>query len=106
MLQDGGISARLISMHTLKPIDKKAVEHALDSTRAIFTIEEHNIIGGLGSAVCEIVCEQDRKVFLRRIGIPDTYSTVIGSHDYLRNAYSLTPEKIYGKIKDDIKSML
>ena len=103
ILQGYGLSTRLLSMHTVKPIDTEAVLKASRETGTIFTIEEHSIIGGLGSAVSEIVSESDTKTVFRRIGIPDSFASVVGSHEYLRYIYSLTPEKISEKIQDVIK---
>lgn len=104
ILQNKGLSPRLLSMHTVKPIDKDAILNAAKETAAIFTVEEHSILGGLGSSVSEVVAENDDKVLFRRIGIPDSYAHVVGSHEYLRDIYSLTPDKIAEKIRDSVKT--
>ena len=57
MLAKEGINARVINIHTLKPIDKETILKAARETGALVTVEEHSIIGGLGSAVSEVVCE-------------------------------------------------
>lgn len=71
-LEEKGINARLINMHTIKPIDKDIIIKAAKETGKIITIEEHNIIGGLGEAVCSVTSE-NCPVPVTRIGIEDTY---------------------------------
>ncbi len=71
-LEEDGISARVIDMHTVKPLDSDLVEQAARETGAIVTVEEHNVHGGLGSAVCEAVCER-HPVPVVRVGIPDRF---------------------------------
>lgn len=70
-LQSVDISIRVIDMHTIKPIDKKVIIKAVEETGAIVTVEDHNVIGGLGSAVAEVVAEYGKRVELKRIGIHD-----------------------------------
>jgi len=93
-LQENGISVRLISMHTIKPIDKEIILRAAKETKAIFTVEEHNIIGGLGSAVAEILAESGSNVLFKRIAVPDNLIKDIGSQNYLREKFGLTAEAI------------
>ena len=71
-LQTRGIMARVIDMHTLKPIDRRIIENAARETKGIITVEEHSIFGGLGGAVAEIVT-QAHPVPMRILGIPDEY---------------------------------
>ncbi len=71
-LRELGIDARVIDMHTVKPLDSDRVAQAARDTGAIVTLEEHNVYGGLGSAVCEAVCER-YPVPVKRIGIPDRF---------------------------------
>lgn len=68
-LEKDGINARVIDMHTIKPIDKDAIIKAVDETGKIVTVEDHNIIGGLGSAVAEVIAEYGRAVRFRRMGL-------------------------------------
>ncbi|MHA1409547.1 MAG: transketolase family protein [Candidatus Odinarchaeia archaeon] len=89
-----GIDIRLISMHTVKPIDRDCILESARKTNAIFAIEEHSIIGGLGSAVAEVLAESPNSVFFRRFGIPDTFASVVGSQAYLRERVSLSVNKI------------
>jgi len=89
-----GIHARVLSMHTLKPLDAQAIKNAALQTGGILTIEEHNIIGGLGSAVAEVLAEHRLGVPFLRMGIPDTFSKVIGDQDFLKEKHGLSVKNI------------
>ena len=91
-LEEKGISVRLISMPFIKPIDKKVILEAAKETKAIFTIEEHNIIGGLGTAIAEVLAESDESISFKRIALPDAFPSEIGGWAYLRKLYGLSPE--------------
>jgi transketolase len=93
-----GISARVIDIHTIKPIDKDIIIKATKETKAIVTVEEHNILGGLGSAVAEVVVENS-PVPMKMIGINDTFGES-GKPDQLLEKYGLTPENIFNKVKE------
>ncbi|MDD3336326.1 MAG: transketolase C-terminal domain-containing protein [Eubacteriales bacterium] len=71
-LTQQGVSVRLLDMHTIKPLDVEAVKAAANQTKGIVTVEDHNIINGLGSAVCEVVAEMGNAK-VKRIGIPDCF---------------------------------
>lgn len=88
-----GIRARIIEMPCVKPIDAEAILAAVKDCGQLVTVEEHNIIGGLGSAVCEVVCNADRPCRVTRIGIDDLY-TESAPHDQLLDKYNLSPEHI------------
>jgi transketolase len=92
-LRAAGVAARVINMHTLKPLDVAAVVAAAQETRGLVTVEEHNIIGGLGSAVAEAACEH-APAPLRRVGIEDRFCDRVGGHEDLLAAYGVTPERI------------
>ncbi|MBQ8911323.1 MAG: transketolase family protein [Clostridia bacterium] len=96
-LAEEGIDARVINMATIKPIDKDILVKASKETGAIVTAEEHNIIGGLGSAVCEVLSEEAPCV-VERVGIADTFGRS-GSVDELLEYYHLTPAEIVSKAK-------
>ena len=96
-LQEQGISARVINMATIKPIDRAAIEKAARETGAIVTAEEHNIIGGLGSAVAEVVCETC-PVPVLRVGVEDTFGQS-GPAAELLQLYGLTAEHIVEKAR-------
>jgi len=103
-LAQQGIESRVLSMHTIKPLDKAAVLSAAAETGAIVTIEEHTIIGGLGGAVAEVLSEGNNpNVAFMRIGIPDEFCTQVGSQEYLREIYSLSVEGIVSSVKKFIE---
>lgn len=91
-LQSLNISARVIDMHTLKPLDKESVFKAMNETEAILTVEEHSIHGGLGAAVAELVV-QNKPVPMKIIGIPDENS-VHGSSKEIFQHYGITADNI------------
>lgn len=72
-LEEEGFSVGVIDMHTIKPIDKDAVIHATKKSGAIITVEDHNILGGLGSIVADVLMEAGVFARLKKIGIPDTF---------------------------------
>ena len=97
MLASEGISARVINIHTIKPLDEEIVVKAAMETGAIVTAEEHNIIGGLGGAVAETVCEKC-PVPVVRVGVEDKFGHS-GKVPALLELYGLTPENIVEKAK-------
>jgi transketolase len=99
LLQEQNINARVISMHTIKPIDKDSIIAAANETGGIVTIEEHNIDGGLGSAVTEVCMDNGvtPKVFLR-IGLDNKYSSIVGTQDYLKEYYGINQVAIVQKV--------
>lgn len=92
-LQERGISARVVDMFTIKPLDTAAVVAAARETRAVVSIENHNIYGGLGSAVAEALAENQCSVPFRRIGFPDTVGET-GTLDYMKQHFGLDSESI------------
>ena len=95
-----GIQARILSMHTIKPLDAEAVLAAERETGAIITIEEHSIIGGLGSAVAEMLAESGSShALFKRIGINNSFCTEVGTQEHLRKVYSLSVEDIVVTVK-------
>lgn len=94
-LAEQGRAARILSMHTLKPLDTEAILAAAVETRALLTLEQHSIIGGLGSAVAEVLAEMPGvHVPFRRIGLPSAFSPRVGSQHYLEEQNGLTEEPI------------
>lgn len=91
-LRQQGVQARVLDMHTIKPLDQAAVERAAVETGAIVTAEEHLLEGGLGAAVARAVTET-RPVPMEYVGIHDRYAQS-GKPEELMEAYGLTPEKI------------
>lgn len=94
ILKRSGIHARVLSMHTIKPLDHEAIMRSARETGAVVTIEEHSIIGGLGSAVAEVLAESAANPLFRRIGVRDVFSHTVGDQAWLRDFHGLTAEKI------------
>ena len=97
ILEQEGISARVLDMFTIKPIDKEAVIAAAKDTGAIVTAENHSINNGLGSAVAEVLCE-NIPTPIARIGSQDEFGEV-GPVDYLKERFGLTAENIVAAAK-------
>ena len=99
-----GIDAEVINIHTIKPIDKEAVIASASATKRVFTVEEHSIIGGLGSAVSEVISESDipERVKITRIGINDEFGQS-GQAGELMHAYKLDSEGIAERILQELK---
>ena len=100
MLKVEGISARVIDMHTIKPIDRELILKAADETGAIVTAEEHNIIGGLGGAVAEVL-SSERPIPLERVGVNDCFGHS-GHPEELLMHYGLAPEDVAAAAKKAI----
>lgn len=88
-LKSEGRKPYLISMHTIKPLDKECLLSLINKGVEIHTLEEHSIIGGLGSAVAEVIAESGNGIKFKRIGIPDEFSHYIGSQKYIKKQFGL-----------------
>ena len=99
-LEAKGINARLINMHTIKPLDKDIIIKAAKETKMLFTVEEHSIIGGLGSAVCECLAE-NHPAKVVRIGMRDRFGES-GPAAELIHKYGLDAEGIVKTVKENI----
>lgn len=97
MLKAEGISARILNMHTIKPIDKESIVAAAKETGAIVTAEEHSVLGGLGGAVSEVVCETV-PVPVVRLGVEDKFGSS-GPAVEMLHRYGLDAEHIVEKVK-------
>ena len=97
MLEKDGISVRVINIHTIKPLDEEIVAKAANETGKIVTVEEHSIIGGLGSAVCDVVAEK-APAKVMKIGINDVYGESGPALELIKK-YGLDAESIYKKVK-------
>ena len=100
MLEKDGIDARIINIHTIKPIDEDILVKAAKETKKLFTVEEHSIIGGLGSAVCDVLCEK-YPAPVYKIGIRDKFGES-GPAVELLHKYLLDAEGIYQQIKENL----
>tara|TARA_B100000963_G_scaffold143536_2_gene125061 strand:+ start:6432 stop:7349 length:918 start_codon:yes stop_codon:yes gene_type:complete len=100
LLEKNSISARILNMHTIKPLDIESIQQACIETSGILTVEENSILGGLGGAVAEACLESEcRPSFFSRIGMHDEYSSVVGDQHYLRNYYGLDRLSIMERVK-------
>jgi transketolase len=94
-----GIHARVLSMHTLKPLDEESVLNAARETQAVVTIEEHSCVGGLGGAVAELLAESGlRRIRFKRCALPSAFISLVGSQEYLRAQYGLSEDGILNTI--------
>lgn len=101
LLAADGIDAEIINIHTIKPIDRELVVQSASKTGKVVTVEEHSVIGGLGSAVCDVLCEEVPTRLLK-IGINDVYGES-GPALELIHKYGLDAEGIAKKIKAFVK---
>jgi len=97
ILSEQGISTKVVNMHTIKPLDTAAIEKACAASKLIVTVEEHSIVGGLGSAVAEYKTEFKNAPPQLIIGLPDKYGEA-GKHRYLLEKHGLTSKQIAGRI--------
>ena len=79
--KENNLTARVINMHTIKPIDREAILAAVDDTRCILTVEDHSIIGGLGSTVADVIAESGKGCIFKIVGIPDEFSIIGDTKD-------------------------
>lgn len=99
-----GFKPIVYTFPTVKPIDKEVIEECAKKCEIIVTCEEHNIVGGFGSAVAEVMAEmQDKRAFLLRVGLEDTYASRVGNQKYLRQQYGMDAKSIVEKIKKIIQ---
>ena len=96
LLEEDGINAEIINIHTIKPIDEEAIISSVKKTGAAVTVENHNIIGGLRSAVAEVLAENYPTV-MRSIGIKDSFGEV-GKMPYLKEIYNMTAKDIVNAV--------
>ncbi len=96
ILKQKNIDVRVVDMHTIKPIDKELIVKCANETDKLYTVEDHSIIGGLGSAVCEVLCDSAPKK-VTRIGINDEFGQS-GKWQELMAYYGITAEKIAERI--------
>lgn len=102
MLKNKGLSVNLVSMPSIKPLDENLILECAKITKAIFTIEEHFLIGGLGSAVAEVLAESNTSIIFKRIAVPDRFTKVIGLQEYMRKANGLSCDQIVETIRRNL----
>lgn len=103
-LYDHGHKAALYSMHTIKPIDKELIASLASSHKYIVTVEEHTVVGGLGSAVAEVLAQMPSpRAQLKIIGLQDCFSSVVGDQEYLRGVYGLSVNAIVHSVEEFVR---
>ncbi|MFD1179397.1 transketolase family protein [Paenibacillus puldeungensis] len=103
ILAMAGIDCAVYSFPSVKPLDKATILELADKMDYIFTLEEHNIIGGFGGAVSEVIAEQRTRAVVVRMGLNDEYTSMVGSQSYLREYYGLDGESISKRILNKLK---
>ena len=98
-LQNEGIQARVINIHTIKPIDREIILQAVEETGKIVTIEDHNIIGGLGSAVAEVIAESGKGVAFKRLGLQG-FSNGYGTYTLVKEMNGIGVERIVSELRE------
>ena len=93
LLADNGVRARVVNVHTLKPLDRVAILAEARHSRLLVTYEDHNRIGGLGSAVAGVVLA-DRPVPVLSFGVPDQYCAQTAEYDEMLVRYGLGPDNV------------
>ena len=107
ILMKEGISLKIISMHTIKPIDVEFVVDACKKTPVLITLEEHTVIGGLGGAVSEIIAENSfNNLTFKRMGLEKGFSSIVGSQRYLRKMYKIDSTEVVNTIKRLLRGKL
>lgn len=104
LLEAEGVSASVVNMHTVKPLDISTINESTESNIPIVTIEEHSVLGGLGSAVAEVIAESNTSSRLLRIGIEDKFPKV-GSYQYVLEQTGLTAVDVRNKISNFMKNI-
>jgi transketolase len=99
-LEADGVSVGVINMCSIKPLDIAAIEQAASESRAIITVEEQQITGGLGSAVAEVVAERGLAVKFKRMGIPDMFVEDLGDWTYTRQSVNLTAKDVHRQARE------
>ena len=99
MAESDDLSVRVLNVHTVKPIDREAIMKAVEETRRIVTFEDHNVYGGLGSAVADVIAESGKGCAFEKVGIPDCYCEV-GYPEDLYSHYNLDTDGIIAKVRE------
>ena len=102
-LRQKGLAITLVNMHTLKPLDVTLIKDISAKHQAIFSVEEHSVHGGLGSALAEVLLQNSYRGFFKIIGIPEEPNTFIGTAEYLREKHGLSPRKIADCVLHQLK---
>ena len=102
-LKDEGMNVAVVNIHTIKPIDREAIQHWAQKVDHIFTAEDHNVMGGLGSAVADVMAESGEKAKLHKIGVEDTFGES-GTPEALYEKHGLDAQGIARRIKTELQN--
>lgn len=105
MLSEKGILSSVFSVPMIKPIDSTSIIKIAQKSKMIVTMEEHNIIGGLGGAISEVISSLPKHAPLLRLGLQDTFTSEVGSQAYLRDYYKVSATKAYKIILEALRSV-
>lgn len=101
-LEAEGISVRVIDIHTIKPIDKETVIKAAEETGRIVTVEDHNVIGGLGSAVAELVAEHGKGMYFKRLGL-ESFAKGYGTYKQIKEINNIGVQHICNEVRASVE---
>ncbi len=101
ILEGSNISAEVINMHTIKPIDKNQIKKSAEKTKLIVSLEEHSVFGGLGSSISEVLSDLEQSPRLLKIGLEDKYN-FSGDYSYILEKNNLTKEAVSQSIKKNL----
>ena len=106
ILCEHGYKPEVYTFPTVKPIDKEVIKKCSENFDLIVTCEEHNVVGGFGSAVAEVMAElKNKKAYLLRIGLEDVYAVEVGNQKYLRNKYGMSSDIIAQKVMKELETL-
>jgi transketolase len=103
-LAEGGVEAALVSLPTVKPLNSKKILELFKNNKTVYVLEEHSRIGGLGTAIAEIVADRGLPYRVVRLGTEDKFLHVTGTREYLLGLHDITPAKIAARVKRDLKN--
>lgn len=105
LLKDKGYSPAVYTFPTVKPLDVEVIKECAREFELIVTCEEHNVVGGFGTAIAEVMAEmKEKKAYLLRIGMNDSYCTLVGNQKYLREKYEMDGKSISEKIMKEFEN--
>jgi transketolase len=93
------LSVRVINLHTIKPIDEAAILRAVEDTRRIVTFEDHNVIGGLGTAVADVIAGSGKGCAFKKVGLPDEYA-IVGYPEDIQSYYKLDTDGVVTTVRE------
>ena len=102
ILEAEGVSARVLNIHTIKPMDREIIMKAVDETNFIITVEDHDIIGGLGSAVAEVIAESGKAVRFSRVGLKECFAVGYGTYEDMIKQNKICVDEIVLRCRENL----